>query len=90
MKVLKIGAIWCSGCLVMKPRWKEVEEQNPWLETEYIEYDDNPQAIEKYNLQDADLPVFIFLDKNDEELERVHGEISKKKIIEKINEYKDK
>ena len=25
MKVLKFGAVWCPGCLVMKPRWKEIE-----------------------------------------------------------------
>jgi len=34
MKVLKIGAVWCNGCLVMKPRWEELEKENPWLETE--------------------------------------------------------
>jgi len=29
MKVLKFGAVWCSGCLVMNPRWRGVEEENP-------------------------------------------------------------
>jgi len=25
MKVLKFGAVWCSGCLVMRPRWRSIE-----------------------------------------------------------------
>jgi len=25
MKVLKFGAVWCPGCLVMRPRWAEIE-----------------------------------------------------------------
>ena len=39
MKVLKFGAIWCNGCLVMKPRWAQIEEENSWLETEYFDFE---------------------------------------------------
>ena len=41
MKVLKFGAIWCSGCLVMKPIWKEIEEELNCLDTEYIDVYEN-------------------------------------------------
>jgi hypothetical protein len=27
MHIVKIGAAWCSGCLVMKPRWAEIEKE---------------------------------------------------------------
>jgi len=90
MKVIKIGALWCSGCLVMKPRWQEIEKENPWLQNEYYDYDDNTEVMEKYGLIDATLPVFIFLDNQNNEILRLAGEIGKKELIETINEYKDK
>jgi len=89
MKVLKIGAIWCQGCLVMKPRWAEIEKENPWLKTEMYDYDDNKEIIEKYNVS-KELPCFIFLSKQGDELLRLYGEVEKGKLIELINEYKDK
>lgn len=90
MKVIKIGAVWCNGCLVMKPRWQEIETELPWLTTEYFDYDQGRTAIEKYKIDSDRLPVFIFIDKTDRELIRLNGEISKDKLISIINEYKDK
>jgi len=89
MKVLKIGAIWCQGCLVMKPRWAEVEQENPWLETEMYDYDEDMEIIKKYNIS-QELPCCIFLDKKGNELLRLHGEIEKEKLIVLISEHKDK
>ncbi|MDD3663003.1 MAG: thioredoxin family protein [Candidatus Pacebacteria bacterium] len=89
MKVLKIGAVWCSGCLVMKPRWAEIEKENPWLETKYYEFDDSPLIVEKYKIGE-NLPVFIFLDKEENELFRLEGEISKEELVRLIKENKDK
>ena len=89
MKVLKFGAIWCPGCLVMKPRWKELEQENPWLKTEYFEYDDNKEMVKKYHI-DKNLPVFVFLDKNGNEIRRYQGEIEKDVLVKAITEDKDK
>lgn len=89
MKVLKFGAEWCPGCLIMKPLWKEVEEENPWLETEYYDYDKNKKIADKWKIKDI-LPVFIFLDKNGNEFLRKQGEMSKKEILKVINENKEK
>jgi hypothetical protein len=47
MKVLKFGAVWCPGCLVMKPRWKEIETDNSWLETEYHDFDQDKEVVRK-------------------------------------------
>jgi thiol-disulfide isomerase/thioredoxin len=80
MKVLKFGAVWCPGCLVMKPRWKKIEAENPWLETRYFEYDDSKEMVDKWNVG-KHLPVFIFLDKNDKEITRLTGEPSEKELI---------
>ncbi|MFH1292482.1 MAG: thioredoxin family protein [bacterium] len=88
MEVIKIGAVWCPECKIMKPRWLEIEQENPWLNTEFYDYDDHPELIEKYNI--TDMPSFIFLDKQKNEITRLHGEVAKEKILEAINKYKDK
>ena len=88
MKVIKFGAVWCSGCLVMKPRWAEIEADNPWLQTEMHDFDRDKEAVEKYNIET--LPTFVFLDKENNEFLRLNGEIDKDKIIEIINTNKDK
>ena len=72
----------------MVPRWEEIEKENPWLETEMIKIDDNPEAMQKYQLYK--LPTFIFLDKEGKEILRMSGEIEKEKLIKTILENKDK
>jgi len=89
MKVLKFGAVWCSGCLVMKPRWKEIEKENPWLQTEYYDFDQDKEMVNKYNITDV-LPAFIFLNKNEEEFLRLTGEINKLDLVDLISKNKDK
>ena len=89
MKVLKFGAIWCAGCLVMKPRWKEIEDENSWLKTEYHDFDQDKDAVNKYKITDT-LPTFVFLDMDDNELLRLSGEVDKDELIKIINQNKDK
>ncbi|MDX9893462.1 MAG: thioredoxin family protein [Patescibacteria group bacterium] len=89
MKVLKFGAVWCPGCVIMKPRWQEIEAELPWLKTEYYEYDDHPELIEQYQIG-QEIPVFIFLDKDGKEFARFKGEISKKELIEFVKNNKNK
>ena len=89
MKVLKFGAVWCPGCLVMRPRWREIEAENPWLETRYFEYDDSQEMVNKWEVGKGLLPVFIFLDKNDHEITRLTGEPPKVELLKIINEHKN-
>ncbi|MFH2063535.1 MAG: thioredoxin family protein [bacterium] len=84
MKVLKFGAVWCPGCLVMRPRWEEIEGENPWLETEYYDFDDEAEKMAEYGIGQDGLPTFVFLDVSGQELERLSGEISKEKLLEVI------
>ena len=88
MKVIKIGAAWCSGCLVMGPRWEEIEQENPWLKTEYLDYDKDQTKIKSYKIHTNLLPTFIFFSKNGKELARKHGEISKKELVDLIKKYR--
>jgi len=89
MKVLKFGAVWCPGCIVMKPRWKELEGRYSWLETEYIDYDDEREKADRYGVDDK-LPVFVFLAEDGSELARLKGEVTEDKLEKKILEFKDK
>jgi len=90
MKIIKIGAVWCSSCLVMRKRWEKIEKENPWLETEYLDYDQDEQKIKKHKVESDRLPVFIFIDKNNQEFLRLHGEIPKQKLKKIITENKQK
>jgi len=73
----------------MKPRWKEIEIDNPWLKTEYYDYDKDKEMVGKYGINEV-LPIFVFLDKDGKEFLRLQGEVKKDKIIEIINQNKDK
>ena len=87
MKIIKIGAIWCPGCLIMKKIWKSITELYPNIDITDLDYDINSEEIKKYNPGKV-LPVIIFLDDNDNELERLIGEQKEKTITDIIDKYK--
>lgn len=89
MKILKFGAVWCPGCLVMKPRFVKIEQELPWLETEFHDFDTDKAAVKRYNITET-LPAFVFLDNSGNEFMRLTGEIEKSKLITIINENKDR
>jgi len=72
----------------MGPRWKEIESENPWLQTEFYDFDENKEFVCKMNI--TAMPSFVFLDQSGNELIRLSGEVEKEKIIETINQYKEK
>lgn len=81
MKVIKITAVWCSACLIMNKRWKEIENKYN-VETVGYDLDFDEDEVKEYNVGDK-LPVFIFLDKDSNEIGRLIGE----KTIEEIEKY---
>lgn len=84
MKVVKINAVWCSGCLVMNKVWKKVNEKY-LFDTIELDYDMDEEEVLKYNPGNI-LPVFIFFD-GDRELFRIVGEVSESEMIEKIESF---
>ncbi len=91
MKVIKIGAEWCSSCVIMKSRWVEIEKAQPWLKTEYLDFDQDKQKLKKYKAEkEEELPVFIFLDKKRQEFLRLYGQPSVKKLLEIVLKNKNK
>lgn len=80
MKIIKIGASWCSGCVVMRKRWDEIEKIRE-IHSEYYDFDIYEDMLkEKYQIGDK-LPIFIFLDDNNKEIKRLIGEPSVNEIL---------
>lgn len=80
MKVIKIGASWCSGCVVMRKRWDNIEKTRK-VNSEYFDFDIYEDILEeKYHVGNK-LPVFIFLDDNNQEIKRLIGEPSEEEIL---------
>ena len=86
MKIIKIGAIWCPGCLVMKKVWKKILDNYHDLDITELDYDMDQDEVSKYNPGKV-LPVVIFLDKDNNELERLIGEQTEDILRKKIDEY---
>jgi len=72
MEVIRISAVWCSSCLVMKSRFNEVASELNIKVIDY-DYDIDTDMVDKYNVTDI-LPVYIKGDK------RLVGEHTKEEI----------
>lgn len=84
MKVIKIGASWCSGCVIMKKRFEEIEKLRNF-DSEYYDFDiHEDMLIEKYNIGDK-LPIFIFINEKEEEIKRLVGEPTVEEIIKVLD-----
>lgn len=88
MKIIKIGAVWCPGCLVMKKVWNKITHDYPNLDIKEYDLDLDALDVKKYNVGSI-LPVIIFMD-NDQELDRLIGEQTYEKICEYIDKYRSK
>lgn len=86
MKIIKVGAIWCPGCLVMKKVWNNILKDND-LDIIELDYDMDSEEVSKYNIGKV-LPVVIFIDEDGNELERLIGEQKESKLMELINKYR--
>lgn len=86
MKIVKISAIWCGGCLVMNKVWENLKKNYENIEFATLDYDMDEEEVKKYNVGDI-LPVFIFY-KDDIEVKRINGEVREEFLIETIEELK--
>ncbi|MDO4962536.1 MAG: hypothetical protein Q4E75_00310 [bacterium] len=75
MKIIKIEAIWCSSCIIMKSRFNDIiKDKN----IEVISLDYDTSDITNYNIGDI-LPVYIRFD-NECETSRLIGEHTKEEL----------
>lgn len=88
MKIIIISAVWCPSCLIMNKLWKKIKLEYDDLNIEKYDYDLDSDIVSKYEIGEI-LPVVIFLDKENNELERIVGEASSSKLVSTINRYYD-
>lgn len=85
MKIIKIGAMWCPGCLVMKKIWNSINSRYD-LDIVELDYDMNHDKVMEYNVGDV-LPVVIFMNNDNIELDRLVGEQKEENITMLIDKY---
>jgi len=85
MKLIRISAIWCSSCLIMRSRVGElIKEFSYDIEIEELDYEDEnaEELCKKFGLDIEILPIYIRPDNNSYSV----GEKSKKEFIRFIEE----
>lgn len=57
MEIVRISAVWCSSCIIMKQRFNEIMKDYD-VNLIDLDYDLDYEKIEKYQIGDV-LPVYI-------------------------------
>lgn len=82
MEIVKIGAMWCSGCLIMNKIFREITNERE-INITSLDIDMDEEEALKYEPGDI-LPVFIFF-VDGREVHRMVGEHSKEEILNVID-----
>ena len=86
MKIIKIGALWCSACLVTNKALDKYIKENSNIELVALDYDFDEEDVKKYEPGEV-LPVLIF-EKDGKEVLRLKGEKTYDDIIEAVGDIK--
>lgn len=85
MKLIRITAMWCMSCLVMKRVWDKTLPKE-WEVLDY-DFDEDKEIVEKYDVGKI-LPVVIIFSEG-KEIKRIIGEHSKKEMINIVKDIID-
>lgn len=83
MKAVRIGALWCPSCLIMRGTYDKLLKERH-IPIEDIDIDLQQDKAEGYK-PGTILPVLILLEE-EKEIARIVGEKSKKEIIKRLEE----
>lgn len=84
-KFLDLGSVNCIPCKAMVPVLEALKAEYPNdLQADFINVNINQQDAEYYKVQV--IPTLIFFDKNDKELYRNVGAMSKEDVVKKFEE----
>ncbi|HPL55088.1 MAG TPA: thioredoxin family protein [Bacilli bacterium] len=83
MELILITAVWCTSCLIMKPRYQELAKKHRITNFTELDFDMDEEKVDHLNIGHT-LPVCIII-KEEKEVKRIIGE-KKTKEIEKIFE----
>ena len=84
MKIVKIGALWCSACLVTNNALEKFIKENKNFELVTLDYDFDEEEVSKYSPGKV-LPVIIF-EKDGKEVLRLNGEKNYDEIVKAVGE----
>ena len=84
MKIIKIGALWCSACLVTNKALDKYIKENNDIELITLDYDFDEEEVNKYSPGEV-LPVIIF-EKDGKEILRLKGEKTYDDIIKAVGD----
>ena len=84
MKIIKVGAMWCPGCLVVQKDWNNFVKDHTEIETQNLDMDFDEEEVETLNVGKT-LPVFIFM-KDGVEVDRLVGEKKYEDLQSKLEE----
>ena len=84
LRILDFMSTWCQPCRTMSPILEEVEKETS-VEVRKIDVDDNEEMVIAYNIRN--IPTLIFI-KDGIVVDRISGTVSKKTLLNKINELK--
>lgn len=82
MKILRVSAIWCPACIIMRPIYDEIVTKYDF-ESKELDYDFDEEEVKPLDIGKK-LPVAIIYDDNGQELTRICGEKKLKEIEEII------
>lgn len=88
MKIIKIGALWCSACLVTNNALDKFIKENKNIELETLDYDFDEEEVKKYEPGEV-LPVLIFF-KDNKEVLRLKGEKTYNDIVKAVGDLNEK
>ncbi len=83
MKIIKVSSLWCPSCIVLDEKLKTIND----VEIESLDYDEDETVVKTYNVEI--LPTLIFVNKKNEELDRLTGEQPLDKIKSLIEKYRN-
>lgn len=79
IKIEKFGANWCTPCKVLD----KTLEQVSGVEIVKHDVDEEPELTEERKIRNV--PVLIFYNENNEEVDRIVGAVPLGTILQKIN-----
>lgn len=86
MKIIKIGALWCSACLITNNALSKYIDENKDIELVTLDYDFDEEMVKKYNPGKV-LPVIIF-EQEGKEILRLVGEKNYEEIVKAVGDIK--
>ena len=84
MKIIKIGALWCSACLITNNALSKIVNEHDNIELKNLDYDFDEEEVLKYSPGEV-LPVLIF-EKDGKEVARLKGEKNYDEIMKVVGD----